>query len=584
MGKYCEGILADSAINIIMKLNELISKKSSNTEPCYDCKGKGHSIREIEKTNPNGKKYLDRTVVGCPRCKMKGRLPKKFDPKMAAANDLKESVYTIEDIIEWKRYTSSGEETITLYHGTCPENGEALCKNGWVPRQSSMGGNMGQPRYLYLSTGKEDALWYAEEKGCNTLVEVKDVPLRYLKVDPEDGTSDTLEEELHKKSGLPGKVVLTRPLPAEHFRIINAKIAGTKDSNNINENQNTSITDTPEFKSWFKGSKVVDSVGKPLVVYHGTKRNFNTFNTDKKELGSHFGTQSHANGAINRGTRYIGSNIIPCYLSIKNPLRLRDKGRFHPRDLKKELVELSILSNDEMNKIAQLPYKEGNAILKRVLISKGYDGIVYLNRSEDVTVDVDKANSLSDDEYLSFQPHATDSWIAFNPNQIKSAIGNNGKFSKDSNVVTEAPDFGYSTYHDREKELSKLRVVKWEDTYRASAKEVIIGFYDSKTNEVDGYRIMEDSVGYIQFIISGNTATVVEAKISNKWKGTGLGQLLYDKAIQYAKELGLRYFQSDITRSENALSAWKRLARRYPVKTISHGGVTYSEIDLRKVK
>jgi GNAT superfamily N-acetyltransferase len=132
---------------------------------------------------------------------------------------------------EWKRVTASVEETVTLYHGTCPENGEALCKNGWAPRQSSMGGNMGQPRYLYLSTGKEDALWFAEEKGCSTLVEVKDVPLSYLKVDPEDGTSDTLEEELHSTTGLPGKVVLTRPLPAEHFHVINAKTAGAGDTN-----------------------------------------------------------------------------------------------------------------------------------------------------------------------------------------------------------------------------------------------------------------------------------------------------------------------------------------------------------------
>lgn len=29
-------------------------------------------------------------------------------------------------------------------------------------------------------------------------------------------------------------------------------------------------TDTPEFKAWFKGSKVVDADGKPLRVYHGT--------------------------------------------------------------------------------------------------------------------------------------------------------------------------------------------------------------------------------------------------------------------------------------------------------------------------
>ena len=33
-------------------------------------------------------------------------------------------------------------------------------------------------------------------------------------------------------------------------------------------------TDTPAFKAWFGDSKVVDAEGKPLVVYHGTRRRF----------------------------------------------------------------------------------------------------------------------------------------------------------------------------------------------------------------------------------------------------------------------------------------------------------------------
>lgn len=36
-------------------------------------------------------------------------------------------------------------------------------------------------------------------------------------------------------------------------------------------------TDTPEFKRWFGGSKVVDADGKPLVVYHGTNAEFSVF-------------------------------------------------------------------------------------------------------------------------------------------------------------------------------------------------------------------------------------------------------------------------------------------------------------------
>ena len=31
-------------------------------------------------------------------------------------------------------------------------------------------------------------------------------------------------------------------------------------------------TDTPAFRNWFAGSKVVDAAGNPLPVYHGTAR------------------------------------------------------------------------------------------------------------------------------------------------------------------------------------------------------------------------------------------------------------------------------------------------------------------------
>lgn len=104
-----------------------------------------------------------------------------------------------------------------LYHGTSPENAARLLRDGWRPNETARGGNMGQRRYLYLSTGREDALWFAREKGFDAVVELRGVPLSHLIVDPEDGCRDTLEEELAEPLGLPGKVALTRPLPAEHF-------------------------------------------------------------------------------------------------------------------------------------------------------------------------------------------------------------------------------------------------------------------------------------------------------------------------------------------------------------------------------
>lgn len=113
-----------------------------------------------------------------------------------------------------------GDAAVILYHGTTPENAERLLKNGWEPNIAPSGGNCGQARYLYLSTEFEDALWFSQQKGCDVVLEVRNVPFEHLKVDPEDGVYDRLEEEMNQPTGLPGKVVLWKPHPADGFAIV----------------------------------------------------------------------------------------------------------------------------------------------------------------------------------------------------------------------------------------------------------------------------------------------------------------------------------------------------------------------------
>lgn len=117
-----------------------------------------------------------------------------------------------------------GDNTITLYHGTCEGNARHLLENGWEPNGGQMGANMGQSRYLYLSTGWEDALWFAEEKGCSAVLEIQDIPLAYLEADPEDEAGYSMDELLDDlgspdSMGFPRKFVLKTPLPATHFTV-----------------------------------------------------------------------------------------------------------------------------------------------------------------------------------------------------------------------------------------------------------------------------------------------------------------------------------------------------------------------------
>ncbi len=71
-------------------------------------------------------------------------------------------------------------------------------------------------------------------------------------------------------------------------------------------------TDTKAFKDWFGKSKVLDEKGEPRVVYHGTRSEFNKFETP---------SMFHIDP---RYTENIGDRTNPVYLSIKNPANLRE--------------------------------------------------------------------------------------------------------------------------------------------------------------------------------------------------------------------------------------------------------------------
>ena len=200
-------------------------------------------------------------------------------------------------------------------------------------------------------------------------------------------------------------------------------------------------TETPEFKAWFSGSKVVDEDGKPLVVYHGSGRDFHDFDTDKMlQLGSHFGTVDVANQAAeNRGA---DANVKSCYLSIQNPIRLHDWVEWSPETIARSLKA--------EHKIDIGKPKTPNDV-KAALMKLGYDGVVYLNRCEVPKLTAQSISqrlamadkelyTATDAEYKKAIPEATDSWIAFHPTQIKSATGNSGKFDPSDPDIRKAFD------------------------------------------------------------------------------------------------------------------------------------------------
>lgn len=196
---------------------------------------------------------------------------------------------------------------------------------------------------------------------------------------------------------------------------------------------------SPSWKRWFKKSKVVNKDGSPQIVYHATRSPtpFDVFDTSRSELGSHFGSLKQSNAIVEGGA--FTPHTIPAYLSIQNPIRLRDLGEFTPDyvldQIEDKIGELD-LNEDEYALLAEETGPETRtaqqALIQRVLKDAGYDGVVYLNRREGIDTageDLEDINSLTDKEFLARFPDAKDSWIVFDPQQVKSALSNTGEYN-----------------------------------------------------------------------------------------------------------------------------------------------------------
>lgn len=126
---------------------------------------------------------------------------------------------------------------------------------------------------------------------------------------------------------------------------------------------------------------------------------------------------------------------------------------------------------------------------------------------------------------------------------------------KSSSQKTASPDFGYTKFHNREKDLKKVKFV-------SQGRE---GDYFGVAAKFGG-----TDIGVIECSITARLATVYNIWIDGTWRGTGLGQLLYDHAIQVAKSIGMDYFSSDDQLTDDAVSAWERLRKRYPMEEVDN--------------
>lgn len=162
-------------------------------------------------------------------------------------------------------------------------------------------------------------------------------------------------------------------------------------------------TGTPQFKKWFGKSVMVDADGNPMVLYHGTNANFDTFDADAISEGN--GNSDWGDGFYFTDTRAAAEGyadgesgrVLQVFLRIENP------------------ATNAVMDSDEVQ--AVLDDGMGFRSIQEVLADMGHDGIVYTHAGGELEV------------------------VVFKPDQIKSADQNNGEFNgADASILASRAD------------------------------------------------------------------------------------------------------------------------------------------------
>jgi hypothetical protein len=221
------------------------------------------------------------------------------------------------------------------------------------------------------------------------------------------------------------------------------RLAPNGKPSNLNAGQ-YQLVRSPNFKAWFgdwehdnTSSDIVGANTEPLVCYRGNAADFgDTFahgvtNLAHKSVKNTFGFFFTSESADTRHyTANNTGNTQAVFLNIRNPIRIREEYLSDITEFKNIMKAASVsLSGDTISSItdyldgvtskfnlhATHKYLTGGgSLLRRDLISAGYDGMLFIEDQHDGAI-----------------------IVAFNANQIKSAIGNTGSFSTKSDKIHE---------------------------------------------------------------------------------------------------------------------------------------------------
>ena len=261
------------------------------------------------------------------------------------------------------------------------------------------------------------------------------------------------------------------------------------------------------FKKWL-GNSIFAKDGKPQVLYHGTKADIKEFRVGNGAFGRgiYLATDpekasTYARNSFGKSWQPVGpegGNVLPLFVRMENP-KVKSTDVFKVKDSNGKVMSIE--------KAAQYITDQAKA--------EGHDGIIIKDPYSGKITEV----------------------IAFDPNQVKSAIGNTGEFSRENaDIRAEIPSKERlkASLNDVDPAYAD-KILKQFTQEKATVKEK---FEKLKTNFFD--RMMTGLFDEFRAIKKYDEKSYMQARLSKSIDGALQGLLEYGEVFNDGGALNIR--------------------------------------------
>jgi hypothetical protein len=360
---------------------------------------------------------------------------------------------------------------------------------------------------------------------------------------------------------------------------------------------------------------VKDSVHQE-IVYHvsRTGEKFEEIDFGKTTLGLHVSTSAESAAVRSEIPSEHGHSTYPFWVRIRKPLRLEDRGSWYGPAFLIQLENAKVIThseavefdryskvldamvqaaitskipaefNEDRDLFIRTRQKDFNVLYSRyvagLLMEKGYDSIVYLNRFEipqTKKLSPSYIDSLTDKEFKDQYPQAAESFIVLHQGQLKSAISNSGnydfrlsKFYEQTSEIEEDPDDSvlgeYLEWEDlppeeasalllslntqsiyelwQRQKLTQDQFIKLDEFVRKGQRDLMMDLLELETAENPAKRdaILRKFQASISKDMSesGVEARAFAGVVLNKTVWNQIGKLIHRKSYSYFRRKDIR--------------------------------------------